>query len=383
MAKFSEILPAAVSVDVLPDNLPQEILELENYEITASDDYSTFYTHNFIAEHINKLSKVYTKYSLKDLSSELKINLTRLRKILADLIVADLVKARIAEDELTFTAGVSIPSGVGIEKSLGTMTPETATLTIPGYRIKKVIGTGGFATVFEAVDSQGRTVALKVLSVSSQNVKQSFVREVSIWKTLEHPNIVKLIGFGLEPVPHLSMELMEGTLRSTLETKKKLDEKEVLKIALDIASALNYAHKEFYIVHRDIKPENILYKEGIYKLSDWGLAGIQAQISASGFKGTVAYSAPEQFDPAIGNVSQWTDVWQFGATIYELAAGEPPFGTEMSRVVKGVLHDEPQRPEHISDELWSLLKDVLKKKPQERPSMYEVIRRLRVQINST
>jgi len=162
-----------------------------------------------------------------------------------------------------------------------------------------------------------------------------------------------------------------------LKNKEKLNEKEALEVFLDISQALQYAHKEFYIVHRDVKPENILFKDGIYKLSDWGLAGIQTQISTSGFKGTIAYSAPEQFDASFGNISQWTDVWQLGAVLYELVAGKPPFGKDVASVVKSVLHDEPERPEGISDDLWQLIQDMLKKKPEERPPMHKIISRIR------
>ncbi|MGQ4915909.1 MAG: serine/threonine-protein kinase, partial [Candidatus Asgardarchaeia archaeon] len=209
------------------------------------------------------------------------------------------------------------------------------------------------------------------------STKQTFVREVSIWKTLDHPNIVKLINFGLEPLPYISMELMEGTLRDILRSKGKLSEKEAINVISDIASALLYAHKDFYLVHRDIKPENILIKEGIHKLSDWGLAGVQTLISTSRYVGTIAYSAPEQFDPSIGTVSQWTDVWQLGVVLYELVAGEPPFGKDLGVVVNNVLHKDPIRPEGISDDLWSLIKEMLNKKPSERPSIADVIKRIK------
>jgi len=254
---------------------------------------------------------------------------------------------------------------------------ETTTVTIPGYKIKNILGSGSFGTVFKAVDPQGREVALKILSSFDSSTEKAFIREISIWKTLDHPNIVKLLSFDIKPIPHIVMELMDNTLRDVLRNKGRLSEKETLEIILDIAQALQYAHKEFYIVHRDVKPENILSKGGIYKLSDWGLAGIQTQISASGFKGTIAYSAPEQFDPSVGNISQWTDVWQLGAVMYELVAGEPPFGKDVAIVVKKVLHEELKRPEGITDNLWELIQDMLKKKPEERIPMHKVISKIR------
>ncbi|MHA1471123.1 MAG: protein kinase domain-containing protein, partial [Candidatus Asgardarchaeia archaeon] len=107
----------------------------------------------------------------------------------------------------------------------------------------------------------------------TEEIRKTFVKEISIWSVLQHQNIVRLLDYGIDPVPYIVMECMEGSLRDLLN-KKSFQIKEALEIVLQIALALNYAHSEFNLVHRDIKPENILFKGDIFKLSDWGLSKI-------------------------------------------------------------------------------------------------------------
>ena len=169
---------------------------------------------------------------------------------------------------------------------------------------------------------------------------------------------------------------MDGTLRDKLK-EGPLSVKEALKIVLNVAMALEYAHKEFALVHRDIKPENVLFKGEVYKLSDWGLASVQTMLTASGYTGTIFYSAPEQFDKSFGSISFWTDVWQLGAMFYEMITGELPFGKELGEVIKNVLYGEPKKPEGIDKEVWELIKAMLNKKPSERITLSELIFRIK------
>ena len=372
---YSDLM-ASLQLEYMPESLPSEIFYLKDYGIITSRDMTTFYSIDYLVDYltdyVNEIAKAYEKYRISDIADKLNIDAKEVEDILTRLIADGKIRAKISDGMLVFVEAVPavrVPAKVEAR--------EMPTVAVPGYKVQGVIGVGGFATVFRAIDPQGRPVALKILNVKDQEALKSFIREVAIWKTLDHPNIVRLISYGLEPLPHISMELMDGTLRNILNEKGKLDEKEALKIILDIALGLQYAHKDFYLVHRDIKPENILYKGDVYKLSDWGLGGLQTLIVTGELKGTVAYFAPEQFDPSFGNVSQWTDVWQLGAVLYEIVAGEPPFGKELNVVVNRVLREEPKRPEGISDSLWQLIKDMLKKNPTERPTMYDVISRIR------
>ena len=332
----------------------------------------------YYIEETKKLLKAYGEMPVETLSRKLNTTWDVLEPIIIDAIATDKLLAKIKNGKLIpISEPVQPPTmPTEITKPVETET----TLSIPGYKLKNLIGTGGFASVFRAIDPDGREVALKVLNVMDDTAKRTFIREVSIWKSLNHPNIVKLITFGSDPLPYIVMELMEGTLRQQI-SKEKLSIEKALSIVLDVAFALDYAHREFMIVHRDLKPENILYKNGTYKLSDWGLGGVQTLLSTSGFKGTIAYSAPEQFDASVGSISQWTDVWQLGVVLYELVAGKLPFGKSPGETVRRVLYEEPERPEGISDELWQLIQDMLKKKPSERITVSEVIKRLRALLN--
>jgi len=330
----------------------------------------------YYIEETKKLLKAYGEITLNELASRLKVKRKDLEPILVNAIAEDKLAAKIHDNKL-----IPVPEKAALptvqEVQPAAAAAAETTLSIPGYKVLGLIGSGGFASVFKAKDPEGRIVALKILNVTDEKAKKTFIREVSLWKSLNHPNIVKLITYGADPIPYLVMELMDGTLRQQI-SKEKFDIARALNVVLEIAFALDYAHRDFMIVHRDIKPENILYKNGTYKLSDWGLGGVQTLISTTGYKGTVAYSAPEQFDASFGNVSQWTDVWQLGVVLYELVAGELPFGASIGETVRRVLYEEPKRPEGISDELWQLITDMLKKKPEERITVQEVIKRIRL-----
>ena len=350
-------------------SLPPKVEEKEEISIPRIID------EEYYIAKVQEILKSYGEIKLTELASKLNIDVRSLRSILEKAITENKLSASIKN-------GVLVQTMMPVEKQITPTTQEIAppavatTLNIPGYKILGVIGAGGFATVFRAKDPQGRVVALKVLNMIDENTKKMFVREVSIWRSLEHPNIVRLIAFDSDPLPYLAMELMEESLRQQI-LRGRIDLRAALDIILEIAFALDYAHSEFMIVHRDIKPENILYKNGVYKLSDWGLARVQTAISTSGYKGTIAYSAPEQLDASFGSIGPWTDVWQLGVVLYELVTGELPFGSAIGEAVRRILYDEPKRTEYISDELWDLIINMLKKKPQERITMKDVIKRLR------
>ncbi|MGD9390900.1 MAG: serine/threonine-protein kinase, partial [Thioalkalispiraceae bacterium] len=133
-------------------------------------------------------------------------------------------------------------------------------IKIPGYQIKRLLGKGGMASVYLAVqESFGRDVAIKVLSpdmAQDKEFSQRFLREAQIVSRLQHPNIVTVYDVGIHDGYHyLSMEYIPG--RELREAKYDLPKREVIRIIREVARALDYAHKQGYI-HRDVKPENIM-----------------------------------------------------------------------------------------------------------------------------
>jgi serine/threonine protein kinase/Tfp pilus assembly protein PilF len=201
------------------------------------------------------------------------------------------------------------------------------------YRIERELGAGGMATVYAARDlKHDREVALKVLrpELSAALGVERFLREVRITARLDHPHILTLIdsgeaaGFLFYVLPYVKGE----SLRAWLNRERQLQIPDALRIATQVASALDYAHRHG-VIHRDIKPENILLHEGEAMVADFGIAlGLreagEQRLTESGLSlGTPEYMSPEQ---AAGerDLDARADIYSLGALVYELLAGEPP-----------------------------------------------------------
>ncbi|MCE4610086.1 MAG: serine/threonine protein kinase [Desulfurococcales archaeon] len=278
------------------------------------------------------------------------------------------------------TASVEItqPTGATEREEEALHIPSTY---IPGYRIIRPLGSGGFSTVYLAEKDQGELVALKIPKLElgatvSGNLSEQFRREAETWSRLDHENIVKVIDYGIKPLPYIAMEYMPGgSLRERLEKEGKPTIGEAVKIAIDIGEALSYAH-HMGVVHRDLKPENVLFtKDGRAKLTDFGLAKVMLQASmssASGFKGTILYAAPEQVDPASYGSPDWrTDIWQYGALLYELLTGRPPFTADNPlALINKIINEEPLPPSHYNSSVPGWLDEIvmkcLRKKKEDR-----------------
>jgi Tol biopolymer transport system component len=220
------------------------------------------------------------------------------------------------------------------------------------YRLSREIGAGGMATVYLAHDVRhDRPVALKLLrpELSAVIGAERFLAEIKLTANLQHPHILPLFDSG-EADSHLFyvMPYIEGeTLRDRLNREKQLPVADALRIATEVASALDYAHRHG-VVHRDIKPENILLHDGRALVADFGIALAASKASGSRMTetgmslGTPHYMSPEQ---AMGEreITPRSDVYALGAMLYEMLTGEPPFtGNTAQAVVARVLTESPR-----------------------------------------
>jgi serine/threonine-protein kinase len=201
------------------------------------------------------------------------------------------------------------------------------------YTVERELGQGGMAIVYLAHDLRhDRKVALKVLrpELASDIGPDRFLREIRLAAGLTHHHILPLYDSGqADGLLFYVMPNMEGeSLREHLDAKGQLPLDEALKIAREVASALDYAHRH-NVVHRDIKPENILLHDGSATVADFGigkaLSEVEAEITQTGMMlGTPTYISPEQ---ASGepNIDGRSDLYSLGCVLYEMLAGEPPF----------------------------------------------------------
>jgi len=243
------------------------------------------------------------------------------------------------------------------------------------YQILAPIGAGGMGEVYKATDTRlGRTVAVKVLA---SEFSERFEAEARAISAVNHPNICALYDIGThEGHGYLVLEYLEGQpLRGPLPAE------EVVRIAIHIASALEAAHRKG-ITHRDLKPGNIMVcTDGPVKLLDFGLAKLAeatdmdvTRTVAGTVIGTAAYMAPEQAEGK--PLDARSDIFSFGAVIYELIAGRRAFeGESMASVLSAVLRDEPlPLGASAPPGLETILLRCLRKRPEDRFAQMQEVR---------
>ncbi len=248
------------------------------------------------------------------------------------------------------------------------------------YEIIEEIGRGGMALVYRAKCLiLNRYVAIKVLRPEFRDDEEFIKRfkiEAQSAGSLSHPNVVSIYDVGNEDdIEYIVMEYVEGiTLKQYLSTKSNVTWKEAVDYASQICSGLEHAHKKG-IVHKDIKPENIIItKEGILKITDFGIAKAlnQGTITTGGLTmGSVHYFSPEQARGGFTDAK--TDLYSLGVLLYEMIAGKLPFeGDSAIGVAMQHLEKEPVRPSIYNPSIPRSLENViLKAMTKEQSDRYQ------------
>ncbi len=258
--------------------------------------------------------------------------------------------------------------------------------TLDRYRVLEKIGAGGMGEVYRARDDRlQRDVALKVLppgTLNTAELRQRFRQEALTLSRLNHPHVATVHDFDTQGgVDFLVMEFVPGVSLADRLAQGALPEKEIVKLATQVALALGEAHEQG-VVHRDLKPGNIMVTpKGQVKVLDFGLAklvrrGLEikgestSEISERNVAGgTLPYMSPEQLsgEPADAR----TDIYSFGAVLYEMMTGQRPFRETLApKMIDAILHQPPVPPRalnpRISVELERIALKCLEKSPENR-----------------
>jgi serine/threonine protein kinase len=230
------------------------------------------------------------------------------------------------------------------------------------YEILSSIGAGGMGEVYRAKDTRlDRIVAIKVLPAHLSDraeLRERFEREAKAISSLNHPHICTLYDVGHQDgIDYLVMEYVEGETLATRLAKGPLPLDQVLRYAIEIADALDKAHRKG-VTHRDLKPGNIMLNKSGSKLLDFGLAKLREDaapatplsqlptgkdpITAQGtILGTLQYMAPEQLEGKEADAR--TDIFSFGVVVYEMATGKKAFeGKSQASLISAIISSDPQ-----------------------------------------
>ncbi|HVE73194.1 MAG TPA: protein kinase [Thermoanaerobaculia bacterium] len=272
------------------------------------------------------------------------------------------------------------------------------------YEILAPLGAGGMGEVYRARDTRlDRTVAVKVLPpafASNPQLRQRFEREARMISQLTHPHICTMHDVGQhDGVDYLVMEYLEGETLAERLTKGPLPLEKAIKHAIEIADALDKAHRQG-IVHRDLKPGNIMLTRGGAKLLDFGLAKpaaaavdgnaatMQKSLTEEGtIVGTFQYMAPEQLEGAQADAR--TDIFAFGSVLYEMLTGKRAFeGKTRTSVIAAIVERDPppisQFQPMTPPALERLVRNCLAKDPEERwQTAHDLLLGLRALADST
>jgi hypothetical protein len=242
-----------------------------------------------------------------------------------------------------------------------------------GYRLTALLGAGGMAEVYQGRDpGSGRDVAVKVLPralAQDPGYVNRFRDEARRVAALKHPNVVPLLRYGEEGgLLYIVMPMLTESLRDRMERDHVLPPTEAAKLTVQVAAALDAAHKQG-LVHRDVKPENVLISsQGRALLTDFGIsrevdvlnkASAQRTLAATGLPvGTPEYMAPEQLRG--GAFDQRVDIYALGAVLYEMLTGHVPHDANTPYEVAALVLTEPTRPpSQYNPAIWPALEKVV------------------------
>lgn len=256
------------------------------------------------------------------------------------------------------------------------MTISTGTKLGP-YEIIEQAGAGGMGEVYKAKDiCLERTVALKILPATIAGMpdfKQRFEREAKAISSLNHPNICTLYDIGKQNgTDYLVMEFIEGETLGDRLSKGPMSTEELLPIAIQIADALDKAHKQG-LVHRDLKPGNVMLAKDGAKLLDFGLAKMQVESNdnknasvtltsaltgAGTIVGTMQYMAPEQLEGK--EADSRSDIFSFGILLYEMSTGVKAFkGDSQASLIASIMKEKPRSASEIQPLVPPMLEQVI------------------------
>lgn len=252
-------------------------------------------------------------------------------------------------------------------------------LPLGEWTLLELLGKGGMGAVYKAKNDKDQIAAVKVVLPGLSDAKKylpRFQKEAEVTAQLDHPNIIKSLGYSETPVPHLALEFIDGVdLRKTLNKRRRFPVLECLSIIRSVLDGLAFAHSKG-VIHRDLKPENILVsKQGQILLADFGLGRNlneeegQRLTLTDHVLGTCYYIAPEQIESS-KKAGPEADLYAVGVILFHLLTGQPPFTGSQAKILRSHLLRQPPDirawlPE-LPKRVVQLIKRCMNKNPEDR-----------------
>jgi hypothetical protein len=282
-----------------------------------------------------------------------------------------------ATPRMSGSVGVSTPPE---QMNPGARSDERGQEWFGDFRLLGMLGRGGMASVFK-VERRGEISALKrplERLLDDAQFRERFLREAEIGRTLNHPNIVRILERGnVGTVPYFTMELLPGETLQDFAGRGPAAPRTAAAIMVQVAEALDFAHSKG-VVHRDLKPSNVmLLPDGTAKVMDFGIARahrFEGLTATAAFVGTPNYVSPETIEGR--PIGPRSDLYAVGLVFFELLTGQPPFtGETPYAILKKHCTEEPVPPSRLQNrvpaELDAIVLQLLRKDPDERPASAE------------